>query len=127
MLQYGKNRHWGFPKGLIESNEDLLETAIRELFEETGISNNQIEIHEPFKEKIEYSYRYQNALINKQVYYFLAKTHINPQNVRFSHEHTGIEWYSHLDALKIVRFENTRKLLILAENYLLTQKNKERQ
>ena len=127
LLQHGKNGHWDFPKGLIEPNEDLLETAVRELFEETGISNSLIEIHETFKEKIEYSYRYQSVLINKQVYYFLAKTHINPRNVRISYEHTGFEWYSHQDALKIVSFENARKLLILAENYLLTQKKKESQ
>ena len=125
LLQHGKNGHWDFPKGLIEPNEDLLKTAVRELFEETGISNNQIEIHETFKEKIEYAYQYQGEIIHKQVYYFLARTHINPQNVRLSYEHTGIEWYSHQDALKIVSFENTRKLLRLTENYLLTQKNKE--
>ena len=29
---------WGIPKGLIEKNEDLLNTAIREFTEETGIT-----------------------------------------------------------------------------------------
>ncbi|MCS7245968.1 MAG: NUDIX domain-containing protein [candidate division WOR-3 bacterium] len=29
--------YWGFPKGKIEKNENELEGAIRELYEETGI------------------------------------------------------------------------------------------
>ena len=32
------NGYWGIPKGLQESNEDLMETAIREFREETGVN-----------------------------------------------------------------------------------------
>ena len=31
--------HWDFPKGNIEAGEDELETARREIFEETGIQD----------------------------------------------------------------------------------------
>ena len=31
------NGHWGIPKGLVENNENILDAAIREFEEETGI------------------------------------------------------------------------------------------
>ncbi len=31
------NGHWGIPKGMVESNENILDAAIREFEEETGI------------------------------------------------------------------------------------------
>ena len=33
---------WGFPKGKIEKNENQLDAAIREIFEETGIKNIEL-------------------------------------------------------------------------------------
>ncbi|VWU50570.1 bis(5'-nucleosyl)-tetraphosphatase [asymmetrical], putative, partial [Hepatocystis sp. ex Piliocolobus tephrosceles] len=32
-----KNRHWSPPKGLHETNENGLDTALRETYEETGL------------------------------------------------------------------------------------------
>jgi len=46
VLEY--ESHWGFVKGGIEKGENEKETAIRELEEETGISNFKFE---KFKEK----------------------------------------------------------------------------
>lgn len=34
-----KRNRWGFPKGHVEKDESLEDTAIREIFEETGISD----------------------------------------------------------------------------------------
>jgi len=34
--------HWDFPKGLLESGEDPLETALREVGEETGITKKPV-------------------------------------------------------------------------------------
>lgn len=52
MVQTHKG-NWGFPKGKKEGQETLLETAYRELEEETGITSDQIEVldHEPLIEK----------------------------------------------------------------------------
>ena len=33
--------HWGFPKGHIEKGEKYIETAVRELKEETGIKKDK--------------------------------------------------------------------------------------
>ena len=40
----GEGGHWDFPKGHIETNETEIMTALRELEEETGISNAEYEI-----------------------------------------------------------------------------------
>eukprot|EP00118_Oscarella_pearsei_P026553 m.310086 g.310086 ORF g.310086 m.310086 type:complete len:164 (+) comp49447_c0_seq1:75-566(+) len=37
---------WGFPKGGIEGDETFLQTAVRELFEETGVTMEQLELFE---------------------------------------------------------------------------------
>ena len=44
--------HWDFPKGRIEKGETEIETARREIKEETDIS--KIKIFEKFKKNIEY-------------------------------------------------------------------------
>ena len=38
LIKYGWG-HWEFPRGLIEKGESLEETALREIEEETGISD----------------------------------------------------------------------------------------
>lgn len=40
LITQSYNNFWGFPKGTVEQNESLLETSIRETYEETGIRFN---------------------------------------------------------------------------------------
>jgi 8-oxo-dGTP pyrophosphatase MutT (NUDIX family) len=39
LVKNSKGGHWGFPKGTPEKNEESIDTARRELFEETGIKD----------------------------------------------------------------------------------------
>ncbi len=57
LLKYPQG-HWGFPKGHVESGEDLIKTALRELEEETGLSD--VDPIDDFKHEIEYWYRHDN-------------------------------------------------------------------
>ena len=43
--------HWGFPKGHFEGEETEKETAVREIFEETGLN---VKFHDDFRETIQY-------------------------------------------------------------------------
>ena len=53
--------HWDFPKGHVEDNESELETAVRELQEETGIDD--FKLIKNFRQKITYDVHKNNAVI----------------------------------------------------------------
>ncbi len=63
--------HWAFPKGRPESEEPPLDTAKRELTEETGLKINELLPYEPLIET--YQFDRDNQRIDKKVKYFLAK------------------------------------------------------
>lgn len=68
LIKHKGSGHWGFPKGKAEPNESSLETARRELFEETGLEVDQILKDEPYLEH--YSFNRQGVTINKKVAYY---------------------------------------------------------
>src|SRR5688572_2987959 len=71
LLDYG--RYWEYPKGHVESGEDDLTAAIRELSEETGITD--VEPVEGFQHEITYFFRdKRKGLIRKTVVFFLGQT-----------------------------------------------------
>jgi len=113
LLHYPEG-HWDFPKGHIEEGEEDLETALRELEEETGISDAEI-INE-FKEKMHYFFTKKEGTISKTVCFFLAKN--KHKNVKISHEHVDFEWMSYNEALERLTFENARVILKKAKQFL---------
>ncbi|MCJ7793867.1 NUDIX domain-containing protein, partial [Candidatus Bathyarchaeota archaeon] len=64
LLNYAAG-HWDFVKGNVEPNESEKETVIRELKEETSITNAQF--IDGFKETVAYFYRRQGLTIHKEV------------------------------------------------------------
>jgi len=80
--------HWDFPKGLLESGEDPLETALREVGEETGIKQLNFDWGERFTETGPYSR-------GKTARYYLASTECEEVVMGLSPE-TGVpehnEW-----------------------------------
>lgn len=95
--------HWGFPKGHVEENETEMETAIREVKEETNINV-----------KIENEKRYSETYVTsrgrlKEVIYFVAKKvggEIKPQE----EEINKIKWFSIDEAIEKITYDNTREL-----------------
>jgi bis(5'-nucleosidyl)-tetraphosphatase len=113
LLHYGA-KHWDFPKGNVEQNESEKDTALRELKEETGISNP--EFVEDFKEVVNYSYRRGGATIDKEVVYFLVR--VEDTKVELSYEHSGYEWLNYEKAIKKLTFENSKTVLRKAHAFL---------
>jgi bis(5'-nucleosidyl)-tetraphosphatase len=105
--------YWGFPKGKIEENESEIESAKRELFEETSIKD--IEIFD-FREEIYYNYYFNGRLIRKKLILFLARA--KDKKFCISDEHLAGGWFEFQTALKLVRYENNKNVLIKANEYI---------
>ena len=87
-------RNWDFPKGLVEPEEDPLETAKREVSEETGLTDLTFTWGHAFKETLPY---YSGG--KKIARYYIAET--SESNVTFSvnpeigkPEHHEYRWLS---------------------------------
>lgn len=113
LLLHYKAGHWDFPKGHIEEGESELETAMRELEEETSIRN--ADVIGGFRH--EYAYNFgPDSKREKKVTFYLART--RESRLRFSHEHQGGRWVTFDSAMRMLTFDNARGMLALAEDFL---------
>jgi len=99
--------HWDFVKGNIEKGENLKQTVLREIGEETGIFD--IDFVEGFEDKVEYHYQRDGKLVHKEVIFFLAKT--RTKDIKLSHEHHGFIWLDFNNALKKLTYKTAQNLL----------------
>ncbi|MGQ0376621.1 MAG: bis(5'-nucleosyl)-tetraphosphatase [Nitrososphaerota archaeon] len=114
LLLHYPTGYWDFVKGKIENNESPEQAVIRETKEETGIAD--IEFIKNFKEKIEYSFKFNGDTVQKEVIFFLAKT--NTKQVKISYEHLDYVWLDFDNALNKITYENAKNVLVKAKNYL---------
>ena len=113
LLRYGV-KYWGFVKGQVEANESEKDTVMRELAEETGIT--EARFVKDFREVISYYYRRRRNTIYKEVAYFLVEA-LN-QKVKLSYEHTGYLWLSYEKSMEKLTFKNAKNVLKKAHNFL---------
>ena len=111
--------HWDFPKGNKEKGESDIDTALREIAEETGITD--VTILDGFKKEIFYKYKRNNQLMSKKVVYFLAKA--NSTDVRLSSEHLDFVWEQYEDALKRITYKNSKEILDEGYKFLINSLN----
>ena len=107
LLLHYEAGHWDFVKGNVEPNETEQETVIRELREETGITDAKF--IEDFKEKIDYFYKRQGTTIHKEVIFYLMET--QTETVKISYEHVGFIWLNYQQAMEKLTFKNARDVL----------------
>jgi bis(5'-nucleosidyl)-tetraphosphatase len=107
-------RSWDFPKGRVETGEEPLQAAIREVREETGISDLQFPIGAAFVETPPYAR-------GKVARFYLAETRtaqvvlgMTPQGVR---EHHEWRWLPYENA-RLVLVDRLRAVLDWAEDRL---------
>ena len=117
LLLLRSHNFWDFPKGKLEKNENKLQAAIRELKEETGITNISFEWGKVLYETEMFGpYR-------KKVCYFLAKTDIenvvlekNPTSGLLEHEE--YRWVTFEEA-KELTVGRINKVLEWVNSYLV--------
>lgn len=112
LLKHNNGGHWGLPKGHVEKGETEQETAIREVFEETGIEVSTL--YDKFRYTMEYIPK---EGVNKEVVYFVAEGKDSEIKIQVE-EVEQVLWLDYKKALEVVTYENTRKLLINAIEFI---------
>ena len=94
-------RNWDFPKGMVEPSEDPIDTAKREVLEETGIAEPTFRWGPVFKETLPY-----HSGGKKIARYYIAETRqsavtfaINPEIGK--PEHHEYRWASYREVLDL--------------------------
>ena len=111
LIKHKQGGHWSFPKGHVEKNETEIQTAKREVKEETGVS---IEILDGFREQVNYSPR---PGVSKDVVYFLGYAS-DSNTVRQESEISELRWIDFERSNEYLTYENDRILLSSARQYM---------
>ena len=112
------NGNWGFPKGHVEEGETEIETAIREVKEETDID---IQIKDSFRETISYI---PNEKTIKEVVFFLGI--VNSEKLEIDTEEIeDFKWCTCEEALKLITYKVQRDVLEKVSKHIKYQEEKE--
>jgi len=114
LLHYPQG-HWDFVKGHVEPDEDELETALRELEEESGIKD--VAVLDGFREEMHYFFKHEGQTISKTVVFFLGR--VGDRAVEISHEHQNFDWLPFKEAKERLTFNNAKEILEKAYNFLV--------
>ena len=112
LIKHINSGHWSFPKGHVEPGETEVETAQREVMEETGID---ILIYPTFRETVTY---YPKRDIFKEVVYFLAKAK-NYDYVPQEDEIAEIRWAEIDFAIQLLTYENDKAIVHKSKDHII--------
>ncbi|MCQ2434478.1 MAG: NUDIX domain-containing protein [Oscillospiraceae bacterium] len=104
LIKHINSGHWSFPKGHVEGNETELETARREIKEETNLD---VIIDQTFRETVTYSPKRDTQ---KVVVYFLALAR-NYDFVPQEEEIAEIRWVDIVHATHLLTYENDKTIV----------------
>ena len=105
---------WEFPKGGQDEGETLLQTALRELKEETGIASDAVRVVPGFEWSESYRFtsgrEAERTLIHKQVTYYLAESNTREVELSMS-EISEYAWLDADEAAKRLKYAERRRML----------------
>jgi 8-oxo-dGTP pyrophosphatase MutT (NUDIX family) len=111
VVLHENGRHWGFPKGHADSGETEMETAVREINEETGL---HVTFREDFYERV---YFLTPKERRKEVVFFLSRVgrqhvQVDPSEIR------EFRWLSYWESRERLTYETSKLVLDKAYDYL---------
>ncbi|MCX6702454.1 MAG: NUDIX domain-containing protein [Candidatus Wolfebacteria bacterium] len=116
LLLYHGGGYWNFPKGHIESQEKSWETAVREIREETGLKLTDLKFRRQFKTFDKFMFYREKEQIFKLVILYLAET--EREDIKLSDEHDGYAWLTYKEAMKILKYKDSQRIITQAYNFL---------
>lgn len=126
LLLYHGHNYWNFPKGKIEDNERTIQTALREVREETGLKNHELKLQKNFKTKERFTFRAPGdpSQIFKTVIFYLAETDQDKITIPSALNHQGYGWFLYPEACHILtRHKNTRRIITKAYNLIIDHRS----
>lgn len=102
--------HWGFPKGHPNPHETPLETAQRELFEETGLKVNKLFSDQTLEES--YVFKAYGDIIHKKVKYYTAQ--VEGKIKMMEEEIKDFKWVPLSEAADHVTFDQAKEICRIA-------------
>ncbi len=106
--------YYDLPRGHVEKGEEEKDAVLREIKEETGLSD--VRFIEGYKEKFNIFFKRDGKLISKTIIMFLAET--KTKDIKLSHEHYGYNWLPHEEAVKAIKFKTAKELIEKAHKFL---------
>lgn len=112
LLQSATDDFWGLPKGHVEPHENLVQTAVREIKEETSLATR---IDTDFKETVEYDMKNGH---HKSVTFFVSKVAPDVKVTRQIEEINSFGWFDYEAAYDKLTYDNLKQLLKNADQYI---------
>lgn len=111
VIRHVNGGHWGFPKGHVDAGETEVETAKREIEEETGL---HVGFRDGFYERIYYLTPKERR---KEVVFFLSRVRRPRVRLRRS-EIRDFRWLPYWETRELLTYENTKLVLDRANGFI---------
>ena len=115
LLIRDRYRHWGFPKGHLEREETPADAALREVIEETGLSELRLG---PELRTIDWFFRFRGRLIHKYCHFYLIESPAGEPCPQLDEGITECVWLPLSEAIASISYDNAREVLQLAAELL---------
>lgn len=115
LLLKSRTGDWEFPKGGVEEDEELQQTAIRETSEEAGIDD--LRLIDGFSDSYDYVFRDRDGnMTHKEVFMFIGEA--VDDDVDLSVEHNDLQWRNYEQAKNTLPHSGPKRILDAAHTYL---------
>jgi 8-oxo-dGTP pyrophosphatase MutT (NUDIX family) len=115
LLIRDRYQHWGFPKGHLEGAETAAAAALREVAEETGLTELRLG---PRLHTIDWFFRFRGRLIHKYCHFFLIECPSGETCPQADEGITECVWLPLEQAIASISYDNARDVLRRAAEVL---------